>query len=187
MRLWSCELVRCSGVCKQTVCVGGAVGLFCGKWRKDGGWGNKEAITWGARGGDYRRRRSGNMLVVQGRQSPRYGELDQIAWYNKNSGETTHAVGQKQANAWGLHDTLGNVWEWCYDWFGGYSAQAATDLVGAATGTYRVLRGGSWNNNATTCGRRSVALHADEHRSQRPSVSVSSGRAPSCGDCLNRP
>ena len=83
-----------------------------------------------------------------GTTTTRYGELDEIAWYDKNSGLTTHAVGKKQANVWGLRDTLGNVWEWCYDWFGGYSAQAATDLVGAATGTYRVMRGGVWSNYA---------------------------------------
>jgi formylglycine-generating enzyme required for sulfatase activity len=71
-------------------------------------------------------------------------DLDRAGWYNQNSGETTHPVGQKAANAWGLYDTHGNVWEWCADWFALYPAGAATDPRGAAQGQERVLRGGSW-------------------------------------------
>jgi formylglycine-generating enzyme required for sulfatase activity len=83
-----------------------------------------------------------------GTTGDRYGDLDAIAWYNSNSGNTTHIVGQKQANAWGLFDTLGNVWEWCQDWYGGYGAGYQTDPAGPGSGTSRVLRGGSWYNNA---------------------------------------
>jgi sulfatase modifying factor 1 len=82
-----------------------------------------------------------------GTVTPRYGELEQIARYDENSGNTTRRVGRKQANAWGLYDTLGNVWEWCYDLCGPYPRQA-TDPIGADTGTDRVLRGGSWVNSA---------------------------------------
>ena len=83
-----------------------------------------------------------------GTTGARYGELGEIAWYDENSGDRTHPVGQKQANAWDLHDMLGNVWEWTGDWYGEYPPGSVTDPQGSSSGSYRVYRGGSWDGNA---------------------------------------
>jgi formylglycine-generating enzyme required for sulfatase activity len=81
-----------------------------------------------------------------------YGKLNDIAWYYGNSGDSTHPVGQKQPNAFGLYDMIGSVWEWCSDWYGNdYSAGNVTDPAGPDSGLNRVVRGGWWGLTTVYC------------------------------------
>ncbi len=75
-------------------------------------------------------------------------QLGSYAWFDGNSNRTTHPVGGKLPNAWGLYDMHGNVYEWCSDWFGEYPTSSVTDPVGSPRGAGRVLRGGSCLNGA---------------------------------------
>lgn len=79
------------------------------------------------------------------------GDLNSMAWYGENSGGTTHAVGTKRPNGWGIYDMHGNVWEWCSDWYGTYTRDDQTDPRGAASGSSRVYRGGGWCYPAASC------------------------------------
>lgn len=89
-----------------------------------------------------------------GTGGPRYGVLDEIAWYRGNSGGRIHEVGGKRPNTWGLHDMLGNVWEWCWDV---YDAEVY--------GSYRVLRGGGWFDEHWSC-------RASVRRRSHPSLQI---------------
>ena len=76
--------------------------------------------------------------------------LAEVGWYSENSGLVTHPVGEKKANAWGLYDMSGNVWEWVQDWY--HDSYSGAPTNGSAwespTGSYRVYRGGSWSLSA---------------------------------------
>jgi formylglycine-generating enzyme required for sulfatase activity len=76
-----------------------------------------------------------------GAQTPRYGELDAIAWHRGNSDGRKQPVGAKAANALGFHDMIGNAWEWVSDWYGDYTRSAKTNPTGPASGTSRIARG----------------------------------------------
>ena len=86
-----------------------------------------------------------------GTTTVRYGDVNDIAWYNGNAGGTTHAVAGKLPNALGLYDTLGNVWEWCQDWYEPYASGSVTNPTGPGTGLDRLLRGGCWYGNSNHC------------------------------------
>jgi len=79
--------------------------------------------------------------------------LEPAAWYKDNSGERTRPVGEKQPNAWGLFDMLGNAAEWVEDWYGReyYAESPAADPAGPSSGSYRVYRGGCWFDPAKYC------------------------------------
>ncbi len=82
-------------------------------------------------------------------------DLDRAGWYDGNSGSTTHTVGEKEPNAWGLCDMHGNVYEWCWDWYDddhyGTRPDPDSDPTGASSGLNRVFRGGGFYSSPQYC------------------------------------
>jgi formylglycine-generating enzyme required for sulfatase activity len=114
-----------------------------------------ETVTWDqavkyceAIGGPLPTEAEWEYAARAGSTSARYGELDSIAWYEKNSSGSTHAVGGKQPNQFGLFDMLGNVWQWVQDDYGPYRSDASTDrLALTKVSIQKVARGGSWGSS----------------------------------------
>ena len=90
--------------------------------------------------------RGGNLGKNKGFKYAGSDILNEVAWYEGNSKGKSHPVAQKDANELGLYDMSCNVWEWCQDWFGDYTAVPQTDPEGPEDGYERVLRGGCWRN-----------------------------------------
>ena len=97
-----------------------------------------------------------------------YGTLDEIAWYRANGSGTTHPVGKKRPNAFGLYDMLGNVWQWCQDRFGPYSSEPSTDPQGATDGDRRLTRGGCFYCDAVH--ERAARRNRDLEDHSSPSI-----------------
>ena len=119
-------------------------------------------------------------------RAARYGELDDIAWYDDNAGDQTHDVGLKQPNSWGLYDMLGNVWEWCHDDGRDYDERRGDERRGddrreaepaVGRGPLRVFRGGGWDSPADHARAASRSWDAPDIRDDYLGFRLARGQA----------
>ena len=135
---WDDAVKFCEGVSAQA---GGTFGLPTeGQWEYACRAGSQTAYCFGDNA------KAGGLLGTDAKDV-----LGAHAWYDRNSEDKTHPVGQKTPNGWGLYDLHGNVWEWCADRSGDYPSGSVTDPTGPTSGLLRVLRGGSFHLDARSC------------------------------------
>ena len=116
---------------------------------------------------EYAGRYIDGAILVQGDQHCGYNidkVVDNCAWYSANSDDSTHAVGELQPNSLGLKDMIGNVWEWCWDWYDSYSSATVDNPQGPSSGTYRILRGNSFVYSDCRSANRSLESPEDKRR-----------------------
>ena len=143
---------NCGGNCPVEQVSWNDVQVFLGKLNARSGGRRYRLPTeaeweYAARGGTETGTYAGDVTNLDGTDPA----VDPIAWYYLNSGKRTHRVGRKAPNAFGLHDMLGNVWEWVGDSYGTYPGGSVADPRGTSSGPYRAIRGGSWENYAWDC------------------------------------
>ncbi len=126
--------------------VGDTTNGYCGPSSSNSTW---NALTYDKEADGYRLPTEAEWEYIareEGTSTTTYSgsdTVDEVAWYDNNSSNKTHEVKGKKANSLGIYDMSGNVWEWCYDWYYSILSSSTAD-TGASSGSYRVLRGGSW-------------------------------------------